>query len=146
MRPASVRTRSLPDRSMSFSPSSASSRWSASETAGCVRNSFSAAREKLRSATTVENTCREYNSISAIYPIMCAYGQADNYKLAASKLKRHIMGMPQAPSPSPDRVYIFDTTLRDGEQAPGCSMTVPEKLRMADKLAELGVDILEAGF
>src|ERR1700691_2162243 len=45
-----------------------------------------------------------------------------------------------------DRVYIFDTTLRDGEQSPGCSMTVPEKLRMAGKLVELGVDILEAGF
>jgi len=45
-----------------------------------------------------------------------------------------------------DRVYIFDTTLRDGEQAPGCSMTVPEKVRMAHKLADLGVDILEAGF
>ncbi len=47
---------------------------------------------------------------------------------------------------SKDRVYIFDTTLRDGEQAPGCSMTVPEKVRMAHKLADLGVDILEAGF
>jgi len=45
-----------------------------------------------------------------------------------------------------DRVYIFDTTLRDGEQSPGCSMTVPEKLLMAHKLVELGVDILEAGF
>src|SRR6201746_141147 len=45
-----------------------------------------------------------------------------------------------------DRVYIFDTTLREGEQAPGCSMTVAEKVRMAHKLAELGVDILEAGF
>jgi 2-isopropylmalate synthase len=45
-----------------------------------------------------------------------------------------------------NRVYIFDTTLRDGEQSPGCSMTVPEKLRMAGKLVELGVDILEAGF
>ncbi|HYP14988.1 MAG TPA: 2-isopropylmalate synthase [Bryobacteraceae bacterium] len=45
-----------------------------------------------------------------------------------------------------DRVYIFDTTLRDGEQSPGCSMTVPEKLRMAAKLVELGVDIMEAGF
>src|SRR5215475_173105 len=44
------------------------------------------------------------------------------------------------------RVFIFDTTLRDGEQAPGCSMTVPEKVRMAGKLAELGVDIMEAGF
>jgi 2-isopropylmalate synthase len=45
-----------------------------------------------------------------------------------------------------ERVYIFDTTLRDGEQAPGCSMTVPEKLRMARKLVELGADTLEAGF
>src|ERR1700736_3618634 len=45
-----------------------------------------------------------------------------------------------------DRVYIFDTTLRDGEQSPGCSMTVQEKTRMAHKLVELGVDILEAGF
>jgi 2-isopropylmalate synthase len=45
-----------------------------------------------------------------------------------------------------DRVYIFDTTLRDGEQSPGCSMTVPEKIRMARKLVDLGVDILEAGF
>ena len=45
-----------------------------------------------------------------------------------------------------DRVYIFDTTLRDGEQSPGCSMRVDEKLRMAAKLVDLGVDILEAGF
>jgi len=45
-----------------------------------------------------------------------------------------------------DRVYIFDTTLRDGEQSPGCSMNTPEKLRLARQLVELGVDILEAGF
>jgi 2-isopropylmalate synthase len=45
-----------------------------------------------------------------------------------------------------NRVYIFDTTLRDGEQSPGCSMLVSEKLVMARKLVELGVDILEAGF
>lgn len=44
------------------------------------------------------------------------------------------------------RVYIFDTTLRDGEQSPGCSMTMPEKLEMAGALVDLGVDILEAGF
>ncbi len=43
-------------------------------------------------------------------------------------------------------VLFFDTTLRDGEQSPGCSMTEPEKLRMAHALEELGVDILEAGF
>src|SRR5580658_646344 len=45
-----------------------------------------------------------------------------------------------------ERVYIFDTTLRDGEQSPGCSMEVSEKLQMARKLVELGADILEAGF
>ncbi len=45
-----------------------------------------------------------------------------------------------------DRVLFFDTTLRDGEQSPGCSMTEAEKLRMAHALDALGVDILEAGF
>jgi 2-isopropylmalate synthase len=45
-----------------------------------------------------------------------------------------------------NRVYIFDTTLRDGEQSPGCSMTVAEKLKLAAKLADLGVDTMEAGF
>lgn len=45
-----------------------------------------------------------------------------------------------------NRVYIFDTTLRDGEQSPGCSMDMAEKLRVAAKLVDLGVDILEAGF
>src|ERR1700758_261563 len=49
-------------------------------------------------------------------------------------------------APHPDPVLIFDTTLRDGEQAPGCSMTLPEKLRVARALAELGVDVIEAGF
>jgi 2-isopropylmalate synthase len=46
----------------------------------------------------------------------------------------------------PDRITIFDTTLRDGEQAPGFSMDVPAKLAMARALDALGVDILEAGF
>jgi 2-isopropylmalate synthase len=45
-----------------------------------------------------------------------------------------------------NRVFIFDTTLRDGEQSPGCSMTVHEKLSMARKLLDLNVDIIEAGF
>ena len=43
-------------------------------------------------------------------------------------------------------VKIFDTTLRDGEQAPGCGMTAEEKLRVAYQLEKLGVDIIEAGF
>lgn len=45
-----------------------------------------------------------------------------------------------------ERVAIFDTTLRDGEQSPGCSMNTEEKLRMARQLDALGVDIMEAGF
>ncbi len=45
-----------------------------------------------------------------------------------------------------DRLYIFDTTLRDGEQSPGCSMNIEEKMRVAHALAMLGVDIIEAGF
>src|SRR5271165_1735757 len=45
-----------------------------------------------------------------------------------------------------DRVLIFDTSLRDGEQAPGCSMNTEEKLVLARKLQQLGVDIIEAGF
>jgi len=45
-----------------------------------------------------------------------------------------------------DKVYIFDTTLRDGEQSPGCSMNLDEKVEMAQQLDRLGVDILEAGF
>jgi 2-isopropylmalate synthase len=44
------------------------------------------------------------------------------------------------------RIFFFDTTLRDGEQAPGCSMHVQEKLRMAHALDALGVDVIEAGF
>ncbi len=49
-------------------------------------------------------------------------------------------------APQDRQVRIFDTTLRDGEQAPGCSMTLREKLRVAKALAELRVDIIEAGF
>ncbi|EQD68382.1 2-isopropylmalate synthase, partial [mine drainage metagenome] len=48
-----------------------------------------------------------------------------------------------AAPPARERVLIFDTTLRDGEQAPGCSMTRAQKLRMARVLEELGVDIIE---
>jgi 2-isopropylmalate synthase len=48
--------------------------------------------------------------------------------------------------PQPDRIIFFDTTLRDGEQSPGCVMHGDEKLRMAHQIAALGVDVLEAGF
>ncbi|MFZ4499337.1 MAG: 2-isopropylmalate synthase, partial [Burkholderiales bacterium] len=45
-----------------------------------------------------------------------------------------------------DRLYIFDTTLRDGEQSPGAAMTRDEKVRIARQLEKLGVDVIEAGF
>jgi len=46
----------------------------------------------------------------------------------------------------PERVYILDTTLRDGEQSPGVSMNITEKMRLAAQLEKLGVDVIEAGF
>lgn len=48
--------------------------------------------------------------------------------------------------PQPDRIWIFDTTLRDGEQSPGATLNVDEKLLIARQLARLGVDVIEAGF
>src|SRR5215213_6767252 len=50
------------------------------------------------------------------------------------------------PQENPDRVLIFDTTLRDGEQSPGISLNTTEKLEIAHQLARLGVDVIEAGF
>jgi len=50
------------------------------------------------------------------------------------------------PTPPQDRVLLFDTTLRDGEQSPGISLNVAEKLEIAHQLARLGVDVIEAGF
>src|SRR5215475_198092 len=47
---------------------------------------------------------------------------------------------------SDNRLIIFDTTLRDGEQSPGASMNLAEKLEIAHALQELGVDVIEAGF
>src|SRR5258708_17012622 len=59
---------------------------------------------------------------------------------------------PESASPKPeqkserDRVVIFDTTLRDGEQSPGATMTHEEKLEVAEVLDAMGVDIIDAGF
>ena len=54
--------------------------------------------------------------------------------------------MSAASDTNKDRVFIFDTTLRDGEQSPGATMTLEEKLQVAETLDEMGVDIIEAGF
>ena len=56
------------------------------------------------------------------------------------------MTHPANGSTDSERVVIFDTTLRDGEQSPGASMTLEEKLEVADLLDQMGVDIIEAGF
>ena len=45
-----------------------------------------------------------------------------------------------------DRIIIFDTTLRDGEQVPGCQLNTIEKIEVAQALEALGVDVIEAGF
>lgn len=45
-----------------------------------------------------------------------------------------------------NKIKIFDTTLRDGEQSPGCAMSIEDKVIIAKKLDEMGVDIIEAGF
>ena len=52
----------------------------------------------------------------------------------------------RTPGDDKDRVRVFDTTLRDGEQAPGCTMNLDEKLQVAHQLARLGVDVIEAGY
>ena len=45
-----------------------------------------------------------------------------------------------------EKIFIFDTTLRDGEQVPGCKLNTKEKIELAMALEDLGVDIIEAGF
>jgi 2-isopropylmalate synthase len=56
------------------------------------------------------------------------------------------MEPPRVPTIMSDKVIIFDTTLRDGEQCPGASMNLREKLEVARQLARLNVDVIEAGF
>ena len=45
-----------------------------------------------------------------------------------------------------DRLYIFDTTLRDGEQVPGCQLNTVEKIQVAKQLEQLGVDVIDGSF
>jgi 2-isopropylmalate synthase len=66
--------------------------------------------------------------------------------LCQKELGSKISGFWEAYMSARERIIIFDTTLRDGEQSPGCSMTAAEKLRMAHQLDRLGVDVIEAGF
>ena len=83
------------------------------------------------------------NQISRLGQLACSQGRTFN-------IHRYFMGAATAPvirEPAmSERLYIFDTTLRDGEQSPGASMTREEKIRIARQLEKLGVDIIEAGF
>ena len=83
--------------------------------------------------------------LEASYRIIGLYGGYKYYKfdpMAPYGMKCTARGSVQ----TMDIIRIFDTTLRDGEQSPGFSMSVPEKIRMARQLESLGVDIIESGF
>ncbi|TDR80578.1 2-isopropylmalate synthase [Paludibacterium purpuratum] len=80
---------------------------------------------KLAQLAANQGRTFNYNDYLAMAPMSAATG------------RNHKMG---------DRLFIFDTTLRDGEQSPGASMTREEKVRIARQLERLGVDIIEAGF
>ena len=81
--------------------------------------------------------------ISKLAPLAASQGRSFN-------IHHYFTGVQRTPDSRElvmsDRLYIFDTTLRDGEQSPGASMTREEKIRIARQLEKLGVDIIEAGF
>src|SRR5437879_5090949 len=64
----------------------------------------------------------------------------------AATLGRGLVMSAAPPRAAADRVIIFDTTLRDGEQSPGASMNLDEKIKIALLLEEMGIDVIEAGF
>lgn len=78
--------------------------------------------------------------------------KAANHNMSASRLVRNILrswGSQRSFSSSAsalEKLIIFDTTLRDGEQSPGCTLQLREKVAIAHQLARLGVDVCEAGF
>src|ERR1700720_4427022 len=69
----------------------------------------------------------------------------NNHESPSCRILQKVLPM-DAVSGQADKLVIFDTTLRDGEQSPGCSMNLAEKLEIALALKDLGVDIIEAGF
>src|SRR5438270_7875807 len=71
--------------------------------------------------------------------ISLGYSGPGDYNCLVGECKSHMRS-------AMERITIFDTTLRDGEQSPGCSMSISEKLQLARSLDALGVDVIEAGF
>ena len=81
------------------------------------------------------------------------FGVGMDANIVSASLKAIVPGLCSGPRPPKqtgdhmaDKLIIFDTTLRDGEQSPGASMTKDEKLRIARQLERLKVDVIEAGF
>src|SRR5712691_4090709 len=85
-------------------------------------------------------------TISLYYFVSMSNTNARIISFAFTHSPRSITGWQEVWRMARARITVFDTTLRDGEQSPGCSMTVQEKLRLAHQLDRLGVDVIEAGF
>src|SRR5579859_5005974 len=79
-------------------------------------------------------------------PITISLGYSNHQGVEAIAMSQTEPPVTQEDPSQGPRVFFFDTTLRDGEQSPGCTMHAGEKLRLAHQIASLGVDILEAGF
>src|SRR5262249_26051119 len=116
---------------------------------GSLRADKNAAQEAPRPARTVDL------GASCIYSLACSIGRSGvehkpDHREREGKSPIMSTTTPASSTsngpPDANRVRIFDTTLRDGEQSPGASMNIAEKLEMARALAALGVDIIEAGF
>src|SRR5688500_7597169 len=111
--------------------------------AGWVRPTLWAAFEKLRSEATTEKTLKSSRFTRGKDKAFLSKDK--NYKFDRRSRKAFDGAMGHSASRH-DRIRIFDTTLRDGEQAPGFSLGVDEKLLMAGQLETLGADVIEAGF
>src|SRR5262245_1126582 len=93
--------------------------------------------DKENSPRRTQRTRGRTRSISVLLCVLCVLCGKTTLSLSEGcTVKPH----------DPNRVLIFDTTLRDGEQSPGASMNLAEKLEIAHALEDLGVDIIEAGF
>src|SRR3954453_2725802 len=73
-------------------------------------------------------------------------GRRDSRERQGHSIRVEKEEVPMGPASDANRVHIFDTPLRDGEQSPGISLNTAEKVEIAQQLARLGVDVIEAGF